>query len=626
MRVIMRICVSDSFSGMDGEIEERFMKVAGFLLVLSTFWSVQSEAQQISSQAIWEYPTNGNVKVVTTFPDVTGDGRLEVLAGGADNVVRCLSSGGSAEYREIWSCTALGAINAVEAIGDVNADGFPDAVAGSSDNLVYCISGNPNDGGTEIWTTADAGDIWSVAAPGDVNGDGIGDVVVGTANNNMICISGAAQEQGRVLWQYSSDADFWNVLAVPDVNADGKKDCVGSCDNFVYCFSGAGQGKNAKAVWSAPFDAGARVWALAALPDVTGDFRAEILVASQMDQVDCLSGASGQKLWSFSTGSDARCVAAIKDINGDGKWDVLAGSADDYGYAISGANGQLIWKVALSSTVLAVTALDDVNSDGFADAVFGSDADEIVCIIGGGASKGQKFWSYTTSGSMVSLAAVGDANGNGIADVAAASTDGYVRLFEGNSLILEVELVSFSATVVQDGVRLGWRTAAEFNNLGFEVHRSYDGSNWNQIAFVAGNGTTALQHDYSYHDKESNWGQLYYRIKQLDRDGQSELFPAIKVVRTLPAQLTLHGNYPNPFNAGTFIRYELPTAGEVEVRIYNLHGELVQELWQGFQNAGNYSLYWSGHTTTGKEVASGIYLCTVRTKNEIGWLRMNYLK
>ncbi|NLP12292.1 T9SS type A sorting domain-containing protein [bacterium] len=594
--------------------------------------AVGALAQSIPAQLLWNYSTGGAVSVVATFPDVNGDGLPDLLAGSTDSLVYCLSGGGSADMREIWACKTLGPITDVEAMGDVNGDGYPDVVAGSRDNIVYCISGKPADEGLELWQRADSATIHSVAALGDVSGDGIVDVVVGTAMNHMICISGSAAQQGKILWQFSSDADFWNVIALPDVNGDGKTDCVGSCDNFIFCLSGAGAtqgqqgGANAKTLWSAPYDAGARVFSIAAIPDVNNDGKADVLLGSEMDQVECLSGANGNRLWSFSTGSNAQCVAAIADLNGDGKWDVLAGSADDHAYALSGANGQQLWKVAFLSTILSAASVKDINEDGWPDAVFGSDADEIACISGGGTSRGQKLWTYAAGGGVTSVAAIGDVNANGIADVAAASTDSYVRILEGNSKVLDVELVSFSAAVRADGVHLSWRTASETNNLGFTVLRSRDGNAWEQIAFVTGNGTSAQQHEYSFIDSEKDWAQLFYRLQQLDRDGQSHLLPTVKVVRQLPGRLTLHGNYPNPFNAGTTISYDLPASSWVDAAIFNLQGQIIQQLVSGMQSAGFHTIHWNGRKNSGEEAASGVYICRINAGDERAHMRISYVK
>ncbi|MBI2503507.1 MAG: T9SS type A sorting domain-containing protein [Candidatus Latescibacteria bacterium] len=70
-----------------------------------------------------------------------------------------------------------------------------------------------------------------------------------------------------------------------------------------------------------------------------------------------------------------------------------------------------------------------------------------------------------------------------------------------------------------------------------------------------------------------------------------------------PGQTTLGPAYPNPFNAGTHLPYQLAAPGPVRLRIYNLAGQLVDELVDQWQTAGAHHTAWSG-----EGVASGIYL------------------
>jgi hypothetical protein len=78
----------------------------------------------------------------------------------------------------------------------------------------------------------------------------------------------------------------------------------------------------------------------------------------------------------------------------------------------------------------------------------------------------------------------------------------------------------------------------------------------------------------------------------------------------LPKQFTLCGNYPNPFNPGTKIRFEVPLRREqkVEVFIYNLNGQLVRNLLIETPTPGNYEIYWNGRDEMSNLCTSGIYL------------------
>jgi len=81
----------------------------------------------------------------------------------------------------------------------------------------------------------------------------------------------------------------------------------------------------------------------------------------------------------------------------------------------------------------------------------------------------------------------------------------------------------------------------------------------------------------------------------------------------LPAESALGPNYPNPFNTGTAISYQLARDGRTVLSIWSLTGQLVRELVHSPQPAGHYSVTWNGLNDGGIPVASGVYFCELRT-------------
>jgi len=75
----------------------------------------------------------------------------------------------------------------------------------------------------------------------------------------------------------------------------------------------------------------------------------------------------------------------------------------------------------------------------------------------------------------------------------------------------------------------------------------------------------------------------------------------------LPSVAALHQNYPNPFNPSTEIRFDIPTARDVQLRIYNQLGQTVRTLADHRMKAGTYALEWDGQDQMGRSVASGVY-------------------
>jgi flagellar hook assembly protein FlgD len=77
-------------------------------------------------------------------------------------------------------------------------------------------------------------------------------------------------------------------------------------------------------------------------------------------------------------------------------------------------------------------------------------------------------------------------------------------------------------------------------------------------------------------------------------------------------------NYPNPFNPETWVPYRLSTAGDVNINIYNVTGQLVRTLELGHREAGSYTAkeraaYWDGRNATGERVASGVYFYNIQS-------------
>ncbi len=83
-----------------------------------------------------------------------------------------------------------------------------------------------------------------------------------------------------------------------------------------------------------------------------------------------------------------------------------------------------------------------------------------------------------------------------------------------------------------------------------------------------------------------------------------------------PQKSSLSGNYPNPFNPETTIKYALAEQGNVKLDIYNSKGQLVKTLVNDVQTPGFKSVIWNGKDNQGKKVSSGIYFYRLDTKTE----------
>jgi Secretion system C-terminal sorting domain len=184
---------------------------------------------------------------------------------------------------------------------------------------------------------------------------------------------------------------------------------------------------------------------------------------------------------------------------------------------------------------------------------------------------------------------------------------------------LPVELTRFSAINLKNSIALNWATATEVNNYGFEIQRTLNPSpgkggtpgGWEKIGFVKGNGNSNSPKEYSFVDNKTpgvseNPGglssKLEYRLKQIDNDGQFKYSKVVEVLFNVPAEFSLKQNYPNPFNPTTSIRYSIPRAEHVTLKIYDVLGKEAASLVDENKEAGSYNI-----TFNASGLASGIY-------------------
>lgn len=88
------------------------------------------------------------------------------------------------------------------------------------------------------------------------------------------------------------------------------------------------------------------------------------------------------------------------------------------------------------------------------------------------------------------------------------------------AVLMAVEFTQWTATNLEESVLLEWTTASEENNDYFAIERSIDGVTWKVLGNVGGAGTTSATHYYSFEDTKPVSGISYYRLKQVDFNGE----------------------------------------------------------------------------------------------------------
>ncbi|HEX8505281.1 MAG TPA: lamin tail domain-containing protein [Hymenobacter sp.] len=142
---------------------------------------------------------------------------------------------------------------------------------------------------------------------------------------------------------------------------------------------------------------------------------------------------------------------------------------------------------------------------------------------------------------------------------------------------LPVELARFDAARQGSNVAVNWATASEKNSAHFEVQRSLNGREFTTVATVAAQGNSTQLSAYTALDKSAPNGVLYYRLRQVDRDGTVAYSPAVTVSGSgLTTKVLL---YPNPAKSYVSFQADAPTP-------YRVFNQVGQTLLRGTTQAG----------------------------------------
>ncbi len=201
------------------------------------------------------------------------------------------------------------------------------------------------------------------------------------------------------------------------------------------------------------------------------------------------------------------------------------------------------------------------------------------------------------------------------------------RIEKTSDTPLPVELSSFSATMIGSTIKLSWKTATEVKNYGFDVERNVHTStplsvtNWEKLGFVNGNGNSNSPKNYSFIDTKVSTGKYSYRLKQIDNNGQFEYSKTIEVDFNAPNNFELSQNYLNPFNPTTTIRFNLPEASIVKLRIFNILGQEIRTLVNEFKESGTHTINFNA-----SELSSGMYIYKIEAGSFVQTRKMTLLK
>lgn len=197
-----------------------------------------------------------------------------------------------------------------------------------------------------------------------------------------------------------------------------------------------------------------------------------------------------------------------------------------------------------------------------------------------------------------------------ITSYTSTTTDHYPILsrYYFDTTTLPIELSSFTAIADGNKVNLKWTTLSEINNNYFIVEHSFDGKTFTEIGNMKGAGSSNIEINYSYTDLNPVKGINYYRLKQVDFNGDYS-FSKIEAVKIITGAAKEFNIYPNP--AQREVRFALnSTASDLQLKVLSNEGKLI------FQAKGNINQLNSQINQVMGNWKTGVYIFNLHNQTE----------
>jgi hypothetical protein len=179
---------------------------------------------------------------------------------------------------------------------------------------------------------------------------------------------------------------------------------------------------------------------------------------------------------------------------------------------------------------------------------------------------------------------------------------------------LPVIMKVFNGDCQTDYISLFWQTASEMNSSHFDIERSTDGFEWEVLGSLQGNGNSSSTKDYEWFDhsivRQAQQTPVYYRLRQVDFDGEEEVFGPISVTCEKSADLNLTV-FPNPTQNNATLTFDWNKGkDDVLVTLTDASGKIIQQTETAIMNGTN-SIY-----VELSDYSHGMYFITLEVNEE----------
>mgnify|MGYP001215625486 CR=1 FL=1 len=472
-------------------------------------------------------------------------------------------------------------------VADLDSDGVKEIYFGSDNEALHGY----NSFGEEIdgFPFQSTDRVRSSPAVGDVDNDGQMEIVFGNSSGKLYIVNHDGSQQ----LAYSILGFIEGSPAL--VDADGDQDL-----EIIFNTTTTSGGKlyaihhNGITMSGFPKELGS-MWVGPAVHDIDNDGVYDIICATYDKEVYAVNIDGGAIKSGFPVITQGRLDISptVVDVDSDGDYEIAVGSNDGELYILH-HDGTIFAQYDTGDDIRGGISVCDLNNDGQLDLLFGG-YDDKIHVWDPVANELLPGWPVDLGFNILSEPLIADLDGDGQVEVLAARKTGKIFGLESDGSMM----TNFPIAV--DGSIESTPAIEDIDN---------DGDLEIIVGSTSGLEVIDIKSSAELMDSWSMYRGNMHRTGVYDASVMS-----VENNEIIPKKFYVSQNYPNPFNPSTSFYIDMPEAGNLLVKVFDVNGRMVKELINTYVNGGRIQARWSGKNEFDMMSPTGIYFLQVETSS-----------
>lgn len=541
-------------------------------------------------------PGNSGVNVLDTFGfEVSADARIGTLP------FTMTVTGGDAPYTFEYTFNfdveiglnqagfpfdVSASIQTSPLLYDLDGDGEQEIIAGSDNYNLYVL--NADGSMREGFPYLAENQIRGSAAVGDVDNNGAAEIVVASKDNYIYILNA----DGTVMQKYQTGGYLMSTPALADLDGNGDLEIVAnSFDRNLYVIN-----HDSTAFPGFPVSLDEPLMTAPAIGDLDNNDTLDIVVGTWSNNVYAVD-ITGTVLdgFPFTAGNKINSDPSLTDLDGNGTLEIAVGSDDNHLYILDDAGNVLVDYTA-NGFVRSAPNFYDIDSDGSKEIFFGSSAGRLYAIHADG--QGVAGYPVEVDGGVFGGLIFADLDSDGSPEI----------LFGTSAGLLEIRNLDGTAygdfpinvqSAINNAVAVGFLDADADLEVVYGTTSAIGA-----VDIKSAGSLENLESIYRGDAQRSGWYNAGDSIVSIAQE------------QSLPVQISLEANYPNPFNPTTQISYTIPAKTMVNLTVYDLRGSVITTLVNAVRPQARHTVTWDGTNQNGRPVASGVYFYILKAHGQ----------